>query len=252
MGWFRWYEGSCEDIKLRIVARNADVTAATVTGVWAMLLEDAAHPEHRGVATRGNFFWSEVSGLAESALLKIFHYMSMMKMITRDECDDSEIIITRWHERQFETDTRDNTNAERQRRWRDKQKQNGTVTDEAVTHNGDERPDTDTEADTEADTEQKKPRANARVPAGEFEEWYAAYPKHVGIGKAREKYRAARKKASREVLLAGAKREAAKTVSDPKFIPHPATWLNQERWLDEEAKVKPGSWKSNPMLMGVK
>jgi hypothetical protein len=95
-------------------------------------------------------------------------------------------------------------------------------------------------------------RESARVPAGEFEEWYAAYPKHVGVAKAREKYRAARKKASQEVLLAGAKREAAKTVSDPKFIPHPATWLHQERWLDEEVKVKPGSWKSNPMLMGVK
>jgi hypothetical protein len=24
---------------------------------------------------------------------------------------------------------------------------------------------------------------------------------------------------------------------DPKFIPHPSTWLNQQRWLDEPAKT---------------
>lgn len=69
----------------------------------------------------------------------------------------------------------------------------------------------------------------------DFAEWYAAYPRHAGRGQAVKAYRSALKKTTNVVLLAGA-RAAAKHYagSDPKFIPHPATWLNGERWADAE------------------
>lgn len=64
-------------------------------------------------------------------------------------------------------------------------------------------------------------------------------------------YKHARKKTSHEVLLVGAKREAAKPT-DPKYIPHPATWLNQERWLDEDLSAKKTQgYQPNPALRGV-
>jgi hypothetical protein len=41
------------------------------------------------------------------------------------------------------------------------------------------------------------------------------------------------------VTLREAARLFAATLPDPKFTPHPATWLNGERWLDEELQPKP-------------
>ena len=88
----------------------------------------------------------------------------------------------------------------------------------------------------------------------EFEYWYAAFPKHVGKGQARRSYRAARRKTSAEILLAGAKR-AATTFTDPRFTPHPSTWLNGERWLDADALGEPArpayDWDADPANKGV-
>ena len=68
-----------------------------------------------------------------------------------------------------------------------------------------------------------------------FDEWYAEYPKKVGKGQARVKYHAACKKTSPESLLEAVKKFAASQAGkDQKYIPHPATWLNGERWADED------------------
>ena len=76
--------------------------------------------------------------------------------------------------------------------------------------------------------------ANAATFALEFQEWYSTYPKRVGKDRAMKAYKSARKKASKETLLAGA-RAAVKEFStrEKRFIPHPATWLNDGRWDDE-------------------
>lgn len=75
----------------------------------------------------------------------------------------------------------------------------------------------------------------------DFEAWYHAYPRRVGKGKARPAYTKARKTASAEVLLAAAEKAAvAYAVSDPRFVPHPSTWLTGERWLDREAEPARG------------
>ena len=62
-----------------------------------------------------------------------------------------------------------------------------------------------------------------------FEEFWTQYPRREGKGKARESYKAALKKAGHDEIMAG----VAKYNPDPKFTCLPATWLNQERWLDE-------------------
>lgn len=69
----------------------------------------------------------------------------------------------------------------------------------------------------------------------EFETWYAAYPRRKGRGAALLAFKRARRKASMERLMAGARKAARlATGRDPTFIPYPATWLNQERWDDED------------------
>ena len=65
----------------------------------------------------------------------------------------------------------------------------------------------------------------------DFDRWWAAYPRKVDKGAARPAYVKARRKATPEQLLNGLSR--AKWNADQRFIPHPATWLNGERWLDE-------------------
>lgn len=88
-------------------------------------------------------------------------------------------------------------------------------------------------------TTNQQPPTNNQQPKDisfddDFAEWYAAYPRREGRGRALKAYRAARKKADAETLLRAA-RGAAEFYrrSERRFIPMPASWLNDERWLDE-------------------
>lgn len=99
----------------------------------------------------------------------------------------------------------------------------------------------DREGDREGDREKDKSLARPRPsePDG-FPEWYAAYPRHVARAAALTAYTKAAKKAARDVLLTAAQRFADDPTRDPAYTPHPASWLNAERWLDE-GPVRPQS-----------
>lgn len=63
---------------------------------------------------------------------------------------------------------------------------------------------------------------------------YTAYPKKKGKGAADRAIRSALKKLPFDDLLQAVQKFAeAEKGKDPKYIPYPATWFNQERWLDE-------------------
>ena len=101
-------------------------------------------------------------------------------------------------------------------------------------------PETERETETERDISSaprriRLPKAGSDDP--EFEEWYRAYPRREARGAAHKAYLAARKTADAATLLAAAK-AAQKKYTDPKFTPMPATWLNQQRWLDEAQVVQ--------------
>ena len=67
-----------------------------------------------------------------------------------------------------------------------------------------------------------------------FEAWWKLYPRKVGKGQARKAYTSALKKADADTLADSAEAYGQKVIgTDPRFIAHPATWLNGERWLDE-------------------
>lgn len=67
-----------------------------------------------------------------------------------------------------------------------------------------------------------------------FADFWKTYPRRVGKGAARRAWAAAvRKTGDPAVVLVGARRYAADpNLPEPQFIPHPATWLNGERWAD--------------------
>lgn len=75
-----------------------------------------------------------------------------------------------------------------------------------------------------------KPKEHPR-----FAEFYDAYPLKKSRGAAVKAFQAAVAKADPKTLIAGARRYAvARQHEDPNFTKHPATWLNQECWLDQE------------------
>jgi hypothetical protein len=75
-----------------------------------------------------------------------------------------------------------------------------------------------------------------------FERFWVEYPRKVAKPEARKAFAKAWRKlpTGNEVeTLIGALERAKAAWTDPQFIPHPATWLNGERWQDEPSTVIP-------------
>jgi uncharacterized protein YdaU (DUF1376 family) len=67
-----------------------------------------------------------------------------------------------------------------------------------------------------------------------FDDFWKAYPRKIARANAAKAYAKAVAKADPATILAGVRRyaETAKGIEE-RFIAHPATWLNGERWADE-------------------
>jgi len=66
-----------------------------------------------------------------------------------------------------------------------------------------------------------------------FDDFWNIYPRKQGKGKAREAFVSAVKEFGLEPIMNGVHRFANDpNLPDPKFVPLPTTWLNQERWDD--------------------
>jgi len=90
------------------------------------------------------------------------------------------------------------------------------------------------EADAIKSSHVIEPKGSNISIKSDFNEFWSHVPRKVGKGGAETAYAKARKLTDRETLLAGVMRHAAEVSNkDPTFIPHPTTWLNQKRWLDE-------------------
>lgn len=69
----------------------------------------------------------------------------------------------------------------------------------------------------------------------DFETFWRAYPRRIGKGQARRAFASATRKASLETMLAALGR--VRWPADKQRIPHPATWLNGERWHDDPTAI---------------
>lgn len=177
--WFRWHEGTTEDGKFRVVARNANVTVRDAIALWAFMLEDASSDKHRGVCTRNEDFMSAVLEFEDGVVERILSAFEDTGMIS---VGIGCITVSNWSKRQFEIDHKDPTNADRQRRYRELHKnddktpttqvRNAHVTVETL-------PDTETdnrEEKKEATGSSEPVRPRLKYPPA-FEGWWLAYPK---------------------------------------------------------------------------
>lgn len=89
-----------------------------------------------------------------------------------------------------------------------------------------------------ARTETDPDPADAK-PTDRFPEFYAAYPRRVQRRDAEKAWRAAmRRKADAGHVIAAAKRYAELTrTTDPRFVKHPASWLNSGAYDDQEPSL---------------
>ena len=73
-----------------------------------------------------------------------------------------------------------------------------------------------------------------------FDEWYEKWPRKVGRGGAKKAFKSALKKTDFETLCEARDRFViVANGQDKNFIPYASTWLNQERWTDNEQDINP-------------
>ena len=134
-----------------------------------------------------------------------------------------------------------NDRVEKEFKWREKNSEQSSEAAHArwekANKNNDDKMQTQSERNADGMPNQKPEtrshKEKDRSLESDFPDWYAAYPRHVGRGQAERAYATARKAADAETLISAARSFAEQSRNqDPKFIPHPATWLNGQRWLD--------------------
>ena len=107
MPWLKWYAGTIEDPKLRIVAKRANANPCVVVAVWAAMLEAAGKASDRGSVAEIDLDIIELCLDVDEWLYTAIYDAMQGKLLDGDK-------IRAWDERQK------NTNAERQKRYRDK------------------------------------------------------------------------------------------------------------------------------------
>lgn len=105
----------------------------------------------------------------------------------------------------------------------------------------DDRPESGTTSPPESSPVPSRPDPTRKKSPDDaaFEDFWGKYPRRVDKGHARKAWntKVVNGKVEPFVVIDAAARFAAKVNgSDPKFIAHAATWLNGERWLDEDTK----------------
>lgn len=84
---------------------------------------------------------------------------------------------------------------------------------------------------------------SAEALEAEFDAWWPAYPRKVGKGAALRAWKTARKRVEvREITdgLRAAVQAWEKNRTETHYIPHPASWLNAQRWLDDPSAIGGG------------
>jgi hypothetical protein len=246
--WFRHYVGMTRDPKFVGIAVRSKQPVAQVIFIWNCILESAAE------ANAGGTFSIDEDEIAYFLRCERSDVDAIMAAMTEAGLHDGQQILS-WSKRQFESDS-DPTAAERKARQREKAKKtNGKndvtsksrVTPTSVT-GGSHPPDNSVSGSDSGDDGDLEPTdAGASACTREvrlsleeaFAIWWKIWPHKVGIG---GKYGA--RNAFRQVydekgvslhILISATQEYIKTKPRGQRYKNPATWLNQECYLDKPA-----------------
>lgn len=239
MRWCRLYIETPSDPKLRRIAHQANATMAATLAVWTSMLAHAAGNEGDAWGTLAG--WDDLDCAINLGIDRAIVFAIRQEMEGRT-LDGQHII--KWHQRQYESDN----SAARMRAWREKKAKEKQSETPAVTslqrhcdvtvtakRRGEENKE-ERERLTSLSPSSRK-RADG-APDADFNRFWTLYPRKVGKGAARKAWAAALRRADEGAasIIAGITVQTSldrfDTREDGRFIPHPATWLNADRWLD--------------------
>jgi hypothetical protein len=90
----------------------------------------------------------------------------------------------------------------------------------------------------------KVPSGDRHITPSMFDKFWELYPRKVNKGKAKTTWEkicnrpVAKRPTWKVIKRALHAQRQSEQWQEPDFIPHPTTWLNQERWLDDAANMK--------------
>lgn len=271
MPWFKWWDGSASDPKLRMIAEECSLPCASVIGAWAYLLEKASTSSERGTLPED----LDYRLMAYTLQLQPFDVETVCNAMKRAGLVTSDGVVTKWEDRQAKRQNGEPPGASTKRvqemRKRQKQQENkdlagsnqmtGNVTGETV-----ETACNDTKRhkrkSREEEEKETKPKPSSPADAGEptapppqdakvkpFDLFWMAYPRKVGklaAQKAWTKIKPSAKLAAEITAAVEAQKTGHEFMRDGgEFIPHAATWLNAGRWTDEVREYVPPVEKKN-------
>ena len=236
MRWFRMYNETALDPKFRYIAAQTGVSPVIVIGAWtAMLCHASAQPPAERGTLKG---WDARImafdlGIEPAVLMRIQAAMEGL-LLDRDK-------VLAWDRRQFESDT----SRERTKAWRDRKKPVTNDECDVTQDTSDVSKRHETACDmpeerrveeiyTVRDKSLTPPKAAPPVASEDFERFWRAYPRKVGKGSARKAWEKALPKAEKGAMtiISAVNLTEWDRREDSRFVPHPATWLNREGWLD--------------------
>lgn len=256
MQWFRLWHGFLQSPKWTLVAQRSGCSRGDVLNVALFLLDFSSRNGERGNFDGYDPDECEVlTGVTRNVTVVIVEEIGKLSRSPFEK-----MTWKNWGEFQ----PRDMTAAERMRRFREK-KQASTETPEPqeqpVTRNA-----TVVTTRTEQNRTEKKEESSASGDAGltpaprdaelakAFEtQFWPAYPRRKGKAAAKTKFITRAKHCGVAAIIGGlerAKAEWQRKGTEPDFIPHPATWLNQGRWDDEPDYPRLVANGARPMMPG--
>ena len=84
------------------------------------------------------------------------------------------------------------------------------------------------------ETNTRRIQSTKSMPNEDFELFWSTYPRKIGKGSSKTAFEKALTKATYEEIMDGCRLYAESgNLPEMQYIPHPTTWLNQERWADD-------------------
>ncbi len=227
--WFRFYSGVVDDPK-------AQMLSPELFKFWVNLLCLAAKHDGALPPLPVTAFALRVTEAKASEVILRLHSAELL-----DKTEDG-FTPHNWDFRQFKGDKVDATNADRQRRFREKRRNNNCESNiESNTNSNGVTPVTAKRPEyrvqnTDTDTDKKKdsPLRSDDWPDDYGDQFWRAYPLKKEKLSAMGKLKTLRKsgKVTFADLMMGVKRYAD-LGTEPKYTKHPTTWLNAGCWADE-------------------
>jgi hypothetical protein len=233
MDWCRLWHDAPDDPKWRLIARKANVRVGDVWAVWTRMMVRASASTERGSITGWD---DEVEAVAldfEPDAVAAIRESMQGRVLDGDK-------LAGWSKRQPKRERAEDDSSERVRAHRERQKAQETANlDDVTPCNATQRTETPRLDEIRLEKKEKTPARKRAGYDSDFEDWWKVYPHKVGKDAAAKAYHKALTRTDSQTLLAKAQAFAAEqSGKDPQYIAHPATWLNQGRWMDEPAKPK--------------